>query len=95
LVAETILDCSKRGAKVLDSFGGSGTTLIAAERTGRRARMMELDAAYVDVTVRRYQKLTGEKAIHAETHLTFDETERKCCAHACSAEHAQSQDERK
>ena len=94
LVADAILDCSKRGAIVLDSFGGSGTTLIAAERTGRRGRMMDLDPVYVDVTVRRFQKLIGENVIHADTHLTFDETERRCSAHACSAE-TQNQDEGK
>jgi DNA modification methylase len=73
MVADAILDCSKRGGVILDSFGGSGTTLIAAEKTGRRAAIMELDPAYVDVTIRRFQKLTGEKATHAETGLTFDE----------------------
>jgi DNA modification methylase len=92
LVADAILDCSKRGSIVLDSFGGSGTTLIAAERTGRRARVMELDPAYVDVTVRRFQKLTGEKVIHADTQLTFDETEERRSSQACSAENVQNRD---
>ena len=76
LVADAILDCSKRGGIVLDCFGGSGTTLIAAEKTGRRGCIMELDPAYVDVTIRRFQKLTGEQAIHAETLRTFSDTER-------------------
>ena len=62
LVADAILDCSKRGGIVLDCFGGSGTTLIAAEKTGRRGSVMELDAAYVDVRIRRFEKLTGERA---------------------------------
>jgi DNA modification methylase len=75
MVADAILDCSKRGGLVLDSFGGSGTTLIAAEKTGRRAALMELDPAYVDLTIRRYQKLTGEKMTLAATGLTFDEVE--------------------
>ena len=95
LVADAILDCSKRGAIVLDCFGGSGTTLIAAERTGRRARVMEFDPAYVDVSVRRFQQLTGEKAIHAETHLSFDEVERKCSSSACLIECAKSGEEGK
>jgi len=77
LVADAILDCSKRGGIVLDCFGGSGTTLIAAEKTGRRSCVMELDAAYVDVSVRRFQKLTGKQAIHAEAQRTFAEIERE------------------
>jgi DNA modification methylase len=77
MVADAILDCSKRGGIILDSFGGSGTTLIAAEKTGRRAALIELDPAYVDLTIRRFEKLTGEKVIHAETGVTFDEMETK------------------
>jgi len=73
LVADAIRDCSKRGGIVLDAFGGSGTTLIAAERTHRRARLVELDRLYCDVIVHRWQKLTGESARHAETGLRFDE----------------------
>ncbi len=71
LVADTIKDCSRRGGIVLDAFGGSGTTLIAAERTGRRARLVELDPAYVDVTIARFEELTGETAVHDETGLGF------------------------
>ena len=59
LVKDAILDCSRRGAIVLDMFGGSGTTLIAAERTGRTARLIEFDPHYCDVIVRRYEELTG------------------------------------
>src|ERR1035437_1464961 len=77
LVADAIMDCSRRGDIVLDSFGGSGTTLIAAEKTGRHARLMELDPIYVDVTVRRYQKFTGKDAVHAETGLTFQQLEKE------------------
>jgi 16S rRNA G966 N2-methylase RsmD len=76
LVADAILDCSKRGGIVLDCFGGSGTTLIAAEKTGRRGYLMELDAAYVDVAIRRFQKLTGKQATHSETQRTFADMER-------------------
>jgi DNA modification methylase len=56
LVADAIMDCSRRGDIVLDRFGGSGTTLIAAEQTGRVAYLMEIDPIYVDVTIRRFQK---------------------------------------
>jgi hypothetical protein len=73
LVADAILDCSKRGAVVLDCFGGSGATLLAAQRTGRRAYLMELEPLYVDVTVRRFQAATGARAIHAQTGRSFDE----------------------
>jgi DNA modification methylase len=60
LVKDAILDCSRRGAIVLDMFGGSGTTLITAERTGRTARLIEFDPHYCDVIVRRYEELTGK-----------------------------------
>jgi site-specific DNA-methyltransferase (adenine-specific) len=62
LVARAITNSSKKGDIVLDLFGGSGTTLIAAEQTGRRCRMSELDPKYVDVIVNRWEKLTGKKA---------------------------------
>jgi DNA modification methylase len=75
MIADAILDCSKRGGIVLDSFGGSGTTLIAAEQTGRRARLVEIDPRYADVTVRRWQKLTGEKAVLEANDVPFDELE--------------------
>lgn len=75
LVSDAILDCSRRGGIVLDCFGGSGTTLIAAEKTGRLGRIIELDPAYVDVTIRRFERLTGEEARHSESGLTFAETQ--------------------
>lgn len=59
MIADAIRDCSHRGEIVLDPFAGSGTILLAAERTGRRARAMELDPKYVDVAVRRWQRVTG------------------------------------
>lgn len=71
LVADALLDCSRRKGLVLDPFGGSGTTLIAADRTGRRARLMELDPGYVDVTIRRWQQLTGQQAHHVASGLTW------------------------
>jgi DNA modification methylase len=75
LVADFIRDCSKRGGIILDPFGGAGTTLIAAERTGRKARLIELEPRYCDVTIRRWQKLTGKDAVLAETGEMFDELE--------------------
>lgn len=73
LVADTILDCSVRGDIVLDGFLGSGTTVIAAERTGRRCYGLELDPLYVDTIVRRWQAYTGERAQHAATGRAFNE----------------------
>ena len=58
---------------MLDAFGGSGTTLIAAHRTGRLARLLEIDPLYVDVIIRRWQALTGEQARHAGSGQTFAE----------------------
>jgi len=75
MVADAIMDCSSSDGLVLDPFGGSGTTLIAAEKTGRRAALMELDPHYVDSIIRRWQALTGEKAIHVSTGVTFDALE--------------------
>lgn len=54
---------SKKGDVVFDSFGGSGTTLIAGEETGRVAYLMELDPVYVDVIIKRWQKMTGLEAV--------------------------------
>ena len=62
LVARAITNSSKKGDIVIDLFGGSGTTLIASEQTGRCCRMMELDPKYVDVIVNRWEQMTGEKA---------------------------------
>jgi len=62
MVADAILDCSKRSGVVLDAFAGSGATLIAAERTGRRGRAIEIDPAYVDLCVRRLEMETGARA---------------------------------
>jgi hypothetical protein len=71
LVADAVRDCSDRRGIVLDPFGGAGTCLIAAEKTGRRARLIELDPRYVDVTIRRWQNLTGRAAVNAETGTPF------------------------
>jgi hypothetical protein len=73
LVADALRDCSSRGEIVLDAFLGSGTTLITAERTGRNCRGLELDPAYVDTAIRRWQALTGERARHAGSGRLFEE----------------------
>ena len=73
MIADAILDCSARGEIVLDAFLGSGTTLIAAERTGRRCCALELDPGYVDTAIRRWQTLTGGSAIHLGSGRRFDE----------------------
>jgi DNA modification methylase len=75
LVGDAILDCSRRNDIVLDSFLGGGTTLIAAERTGRRCYGMELDPVYVDGAIRRWQKLTNSPVRHGVTGQLFDALE--------------------
>ena len=82
LVMDAIKDCSRRGGLVLDAFGGSGTTLIAAHRTGRVARLLEIDPLYVDVIIRRWEALTGEQASHAESGRSFAE---RALALGCTA----------
>jgi len=72
LVMDAILDCSKRSGLVLDAFAGSGTTLVAAHKTGRRGYGIELDPLYCDVIVRRMKKLTRLEAVLAETGESFD-----------------------
>jgi DNA modification methylase len=71
LVTDAIKDVTRRGDIVLDGFGGSGTTLVAAERCGRKARLVELDPIYCDVICRRYTALTGDVAVLAETGENF------------------------
>ena len=77
LVKDAIKDCSKPGGIILDAFGGSGTTLIAAAKTKRRGFLIELEPKYVDLTVRRWEALFGTLARHAETGLTFAEMKRE------------------
>ena len=74
MVADALLDVTHQGDIVLDPFLGSGTTLLAAERTKRSARGIELDPAYVDVCIARWEAMTGCDAVLAETGLTFAET---------------------
>ncbi len=71
LVADAILDCSKRDGIVLDAFAGSGTTLIAAEKTGRRGYAIEIDPYYVDTIVRRFDAVYGLKAVLAGSNVDF------------------------
>ncbi len=73
LVADAIRDVTHRGGIVLDPFGGSGTTLIAAHTTGRCARVMEIDPVYCDVIIRRFEKLTGKTATLVEGGMTFEQ----------------------
>lgn len=73
LVADAILDASHRGDLILDAFGGSGTTILAAEQTGRCARVLEIESRYVDIAIRRWQQATGNSAVHAESGLSFDD----------------------
>ena len=73
LVADTLKDCTRRGDIVLDTFCGSGTTIMAAERVGRHARAMEIEPRFVDAAIRRWQAFTRRDAVHTQSGLTFDE----------------------
>jgi DNA modification methylase len=73
LLAEIIKDCSYRGDIVLDPFLGSGSTLLAAEKTGRRCYGIELEAKYIEVVIARWEKLTNGKAVHEGTGFTLAE----------------------
>ena len=73
LVADAMKDCTRRGDIVLDTFCGSGTTILAAERVGRRAYTLELEPRFVDVAIKRWQAFSRKDAIHADSGLTFDE----------------------
>lgn len=73
LIADLIRDCSHRNDIVLDPFGGSGTTLLAAERTGRLARLIEIDPLYVDLAIRRWEQASGRAAVLRGTNQTFSE----------------------
>jgi len=77
MIADAIMDASARGDIVLDSFLGSGTTVIAAERTGRRCYGVEIEPRYVDTIIRRWQAYTGESARHQLTNRTFEQTEKE------------------
>jgi len=73
LVADAIKDCSRREAIVLDPFGGSGSTLIAAQKSGRSARLIEFDPAYCDVIIRRFEAATATAATLVSTGQSFED----------------------
>lgn len=73
LIEKALNNSSKSGDMVHDCFGGSGSTLIACEKTNRNAALMELDEKYVDVIIKRWQEFTGKEAVHAESKKTFNE----------------------
>jgi DNA modification methylase len=73
LLADAIKDCSRRGAIILDPFGGSGTTMIAALKSGRSSRLIEYDPSYCDVIVRRYEAVTDKSATLTRTGQTFED----------------------
>jgi tRNA/tmRNA/rRNA uracil-C5-methylase (TrmA/RlmC/RlmD family) len=80
MIADAIRDVSDRNDLVIDPFCGSGTTILAAAKTGRRAHTIELDPKYVDVAVRRWEKWSGKKAQHADSGLTFAEEAARCAS---------------
>lgn len=75
MITDAIKDCSKRGEIILDGFGGSGSTLMAAEKTGRCARLIEYDPIYCDTIVRRWQAYTGKAVTLSSSSQTFDEVD--------------------
>lgn len=77
MIMDAIKDTSKRGEIVLDAFGGSGSTLIAAEKTRRRARLIELEPKYCEVTIRRWEQLTGKGAVLSRTGEAFSVVQAK------------------
>jgi DNA modification methylase len=85
LVADAIRDCTRRGEMVLDPFGGSGTTLIAAHKTGRLARLIEFDPGYCDAILHRFEKLTGKQARLAATGQSFEQAAEERLAAAVPA----------
>ena len=88
LIADAIRDCSHRKGIVLDPFAGSGTILIAAERTGRCARAMELDQHYVDVAVMRWLRITGKQAVLHSTGQTWEQVSaQRLIAKDCEVQH--------
>jgi DNA modification methylase len=74
LISDVLRDVTKRGDVVLDTFLGSGSTLMAAQETGRICYGVELDPLYVDTAIRRWQRATGLDAVHAESGQTFEQS---------------------
>ena len=85
LVADSLKDCSRRGEIVLDPFAGSGTTLVAAEKTGRLARLVEFDPAYCDRIIRRFEQVTGKQAKLATSGQSFEDVAEQRAAASASA----------
>jgi DNA modification methylase len=77
MIADAIKDCTRRDEIVLDSFCGSGATLLAAERVGRRGRGLEIDPIYVDLAICRWQSFTGKDAIHTASNLSYEDVRRR------------------
>jgi len=73
MVCDAIRDCTRRGDTILDTFAGSGTTLLAAERLARRAVCTEIEPRFVDLTISRWQEFTGKDAIHSQSGRTFND----------------------
>lgn len=71
LTADAMKDCTRRNGVILDPFCSAGTTIVAAEQLGRRARCAERDPCLVDVAIRRWEAMTGKRAIHAKSGLAF------------------------
>lgn len=82
MIKDAILDCSNRGDLVLDCFAGSGSLLVAAHKSGRTARLIELEPRYCDVIIRRFEKLTGKSAVLAGMQYTFEDIEELRAAEA-------------
>ena len=73
MLADAMMDCTARGELVLDPFLGSGSTLIAAEKVGRKCCGIEIDPVYADLIIRRWQSFTGASAVHAASGMTFEQ----------------------
>ena len=73
MISDAVLDCSKRGGIILDAFAGSGTTLLASEKTGRRGYGNELDVHYADLIIRRFEEVYGLRANHVDFDVSFDQ----------------------
>jgi DNA modification methylase len=87
MIADALRDVTKRGDVVLDTFSGSGSTLMAAEETGRICCSVELDPLYVDVAIRRWQNATGKDAVLLETGESFNALAQRCLAAPSEATH--------
>jgi DNA modification methylase len=95
LVADAIKDCTRRDDIVLDTFSGSGTTILAAERVGRRGFAIEIEPRFVDGAIRRWQAFARKDAVHVATGLTFDEMPAERARSAKSRERQRQRDKRR